>query len=118
MADIARTRRIGEQIQRTIGELLLRDMNDPRLNMVNITEVEVSRDLSYAKIYLTRIDDRYTIEETIKVIQNASGYIRREIGRRIKLRVVPQLKFLHDPSLDEGDRIDALLHSINSSDSD
>ena len=113
MADIARTRRIGEQIQRTVAELLLREINDPRLTMVNITEVEVSRDLSYAKIFLTRVDQAYTMEETLKVIQNASGFIRREIGRRIKLRVVPQLKFLHDPSIDEGSRIDALLNALN-----
>ena len=107
--EFPRTRRVGEQIQREVAGLLQEDFKDPRLGMISVSGVEVSRDLAHAKIYISVLGREEDVSETIKVLNKAAGFLRHQLGQRMRLRSVPQLRFLYDGSLAEGARMDALI---------
>ena len=107
-----RLSRVGETIRAEISEMLLRDLKDPRIGLVTITEVVMSPDLRHAKVYFSRIGTHSESEESLAGLTKASGYIRRELGRRLKLKFAPELRFLHDDSLETGARISDLLREI------
>ena len=91
MGNFARTDRIGQQIQREIAELVRLEINDPRVRLVTITGVEVAGDHSHAKIFFTRLDGKH--EEALQGLESASGFLRKQLARSIKLRIMPQLHF-------------------------
>ncbi|EKE74036.1 30S ribosome-binding factor RbfA [Gallaecimonas xiamenensis] len=104
--EVSRTRRVGQELQREIAMILQREVKDPRIGMVTVSGVEVSRDLSHAKVFITLFDqDEAKVKETLKGLQEAKPYIRSLVGGRLRLRIVPELKFVHDTSLIEGMRI-------------
>ena len=107
--EFPRTRRVGEQIQREVAGILQEEFKDPRLGMISVSGVEVSRDLAHAKIYISVLGREEDVSETIKVLNKAAGFIRHQLGQRMRLRSVPQLRFLYDGSLAEGARMDALI---------
>jgi ribosome-binding factor A len=107
--EFPRTRRVGEQIQRELAGLLQEELKDPRLGMISVSGVEVSRDLAHARVYISVLGGEETVSETIKVLNKAAGFLRHQLGKRIRLRVIPQLRFLYDESLAEGARMDALI---------
>jgi ribosome-binding factor A len=107
--DFPRHRRIADQIRRELADLFLRDMNDPRIKMVSIFGVEVSRDLAHAKVYVSSMKEDDDMAEIISVLNNAVGHLRHELGRRLRTRTVPDLKFYHDDSLEKGMRVSRLL---------
>ena len=112
-----RTARLGEQIQRELANLLLTEVNDPRLAGVVVSAVEVSRDLSHARVYLTlplRAEGAGD-EAPLAALAKASGYLRRQLASRLHIRAVPQLQFEEDRTLDEADRIERLLGSVKPS---
>ncbi|RUO80437.1 ribosome-binding factor A [Idiomarina tyrosinivorans] len=114
-----RTDRVAQQLQREIAVIMQREMKDPRVAMVTVSDVEVSRDLSYAKVFVTFLhDDQGQIKDSLKVLNQAAGFIRSLLGKRIKARVVPELKFQHDPSLNEGIRMSRLVDEARRRDSD
>ncbi|AQS59336.1 30S ribosome-binding factor RbfA [Desulforamulus ferrireducens] len=108
-----RPERMAEAIKKEIADLLRNDIKDPRLGFVTITGVEVTRDLSYAKVFVSVMGKEDQRKESIEILQKAAGYFRSEIGRRIKVRHAPELIFKLDVSLDHGTRIMELLHEIN-----
>lgn len=114
--DFSRSRRVGEQIQRELAELVQRQLNDPRLGMVTISAVEVSRDLAVAKVFFTVLNSDHDARDTRKGLESASGFLRRELGRRMQLRVVPELRFQYDSSVETGAHLSALIHRAVSSD--
>ncbi len=114
--EFSRSRRVGEQIQRDLADLLRREVKDPRVGMVTVSDVEVSRDMAYARVFVTTLDPNADIPELLGVLQGAAGFLRRELGRRLRLRSVPELRFLHDTSFDYGSRIDRLLNEAASRD--
>jgi len=114
--EFSRSRRVGEQIQRELAELLQREINDPRLGMVTVSAVEVSRDLAVAKVYFTVLNPGHDVEQTFEGLSHASGFLRRELGKRMKLRVVPELRFQYDSSIEEGSRLSALIDKAVSGD--
>lgn len=114
--EFPRNRRVGEQIRRELAELVRRELKDPRVGMVTFTEVDVSRDLAYAKVYCSALGDAAAIDETLKALNGAAGYLRGELGRRIKIRMVPQLTFHHDTSLERAARLDALIDAAVAAD--
>ncbi len=116
--EFSRSRRVGEQIQRELAELLQRELNDPRLGMVTVSAVEVSRDLSVAKVYFTVLTPGHDVQQTLKGLNHASGFLRRELGRRMMLRVVPELRFQFDSSIEHGSHLSALIDKAVSEDSD
>lgn len=103
-----RTHRVSDVIHRTLANLITQDFKDPRIGMVTIAEVTLSPDLRHAKIYVTVLEEN-KIKETLKILNEASGYFRRELAHALKLRIVPVLTFIFDDSVLRGNRIAALL---------
>lgn len=114
--EFSRTRRVGQQIQREIALILQREVKDPRIGMVTVSDVEVSRDLNYAKVYVTFLqleNDAAKIQEGLKALTEAAGYVRSLLGSAMRLRVVPELRFYYDETLVEGMRLSNLVsHTI------
>ncbi len=107
-----RARRVSEEIKKEVAKIIRDNVKDPRVGFVTITSVDLSGDLSVAKIYFSVMGEQNTIDETVAALESAKGYIRREIGQRIKLRHVPEIHFLYDHSIEQGTHIDALLEKI------
>ena len=111
--EFSRTQRVGEQIQRELGTLLQREVKDPRVGFVTCTAVEVSRDFAYAKVFVTFLgkeDDAAKIKETLQVLNKASGFLRTLLAKIIQIRTVPQLRFVYDESVINGQRIQNLIN--------
>lgn len=108
-----RTNRIAEEIKKEISLIIQREMKDPRIDgLISITEVDVTNDLSYAKIYVTCYAAKEKQKEVLQVLKNASGYFRSELGKRIKLRTIPELIFEFDTSLEYGNKINSILADL------
>lgn len=107
--DHSRTLRIAEQIQREIAELIRLELKDPRVGMVTLTDVEVSADYAHAKIFFTTLGTSDQIEAASAGLNHAAGFLRHELGQRIKLRSIPQLHFIYDESIERGMRLSRLI---------
>lgn len=117
MASYNRTRRIGEEIRKIVSTMLINGIKDPRINsMVSVTDVEVTSDLSYAYIYVSILGGDE--ESTLEGLRNAESYIRREIGRSIKIRHIPQIIFKVDDSLVKGMYMDSLIKKVSQKEQD
>lgn len=103
--DFSRTDRVAQQVQQEIAMILQRDFKDPRVGWVTVSSVEVSKDLAYVTVFVTLLgqeDQENKIKETIEILNNAGGFFRSEIGKRMRLRIVPEVKFAYDDSLVTG----------------
>ena len=108
-----RSTRVGEQMKKELSDILGRKLKDPRVGFVTVTDVEVSGDLQQAKVYISVLGDAQKREDTLKGLEKAKGFIRSELGQRIRLRKTPELFFGFDESIDYGNRIESLLHQIH-----
>lgn len=108
-----RQQRTAEQIQMILSDLFLRGLNDPRLHGVTITEVTIDRELEHADIYVNAMGDDSRQDEIMGALGKASGYMRREIASRTRLRSVPQLHFRWDPRLAHAQEIDDILNNLD-----
>ena len=106
-----RPRKVADLIQRELSDLLRREVRDPRVGMVTITAVDVSPDLSHAKVYFTLLQREHT-ETTIQGLQRAAGYLRSQLAHRIKLYTTPELRFVYDESVERGARLSSLIDSV------
>ena len=106
-----RSDRVGDLIRQVIGEMLLRELNDPRLESVTITGVEVTGDLKTATVFFSAMGIQAKEEASLHGLQSAAGYIRKKLGRELRLRYVPDLQFKVDHSFDYGSRIDHLIQT-------
>jgi len=113
--DFSRTRRIGLQIQRDLADLIRGQIKDPRVGLVSVNAVKVSRDLSHAKVYITTLDDEHR-ELTLDILKKAAGFLRHELGQLMSIRNVPQLHFFYDESIEQGSRLTSLIEDAISSD--
>jgi len=111
-----RATRVGEQMKKELGDILGRKLKDPRIGFLTVTDVEVTGDLQIAKVYISVLGDEKKREETLKGLAKAKGYIRSEIGNRIRLRKTPELHFEFDESVDYGNRIESLIAELNTKD--
>lgn len=107
-----RNSRIAEQIKKELGFLLQRELKDPRIGFVTVTGVEVTNDLSIAKVFVSVLGNEEEKKKTLTALEKASGYLRSEIGKRIEIRHIPELAFKLDTSIDYGDRIERLLSGL------
>jgi len=114
--EFPRTRRVGEQIQRELAALIRGELKDPRLGMVSISSVQVSRDLGQAKVYISVMGKGELAAESLDVLNNAAGFLRHKLGKILHIRVIPVLRFYHDRSLEEGARLGALINEAIASD--
>ncbi len=111
--EFSRNQRMGSLILRTLNETLRFDLNDPALVGVALTSIDLSHDLSIAKIYFSSIELTDEVQESLKGLQRASSYLRRKLGASIKVRHVPELRFFHDDSISKGIEISNLIDQAN-----
>lgn len=115
--EYSRSTRVAEQIRRELSELVRHGVKDPRAQGATITEVEVSRDISHARVYFSQLEDSpEQIKETETALNRAAGFLRRELAGIMRLRHVPELKFVYDRSIAEGVRMDALIEAARKRD--
>lgn len=107
-----RVNRVGEQMKKELGDIISRKIKDPRIGFVTITDVEVTGDLQQAKVYISVLGDEEQRENTLKGLAKAKGFIRTEIGQRIRLRKTPELFFEFDETMAYGNRINSLIHEL------
>lgn len=105
--------RVNERIRTILSELLLREISDPRLQGITVTEVSLDPELMYATVYVNALGDEEREEEVMSALKKAGGYLRREVGQRIRLRNTPELNFHWDKSLEEAERINQLLDNLD-----
>src|SRR5690606_35594918 len=107
----SRTQRIGDQMQRELAELIRREVKDPRVGLVTITAVDVSRDLAHAKVFITVMgaDGSDAVGQSLKALGSAASFLRLQLGKVMKLRSVPQLHFHFDERLSRGAHLSALI---------
>lgn len=138
MAEMSsRVQRVADQIQRELASLIQMEVNDPRVGMVSVTGVDVSRDLAHAKVYVTVLNtltgdselnnstlsepgalDKLEIEENINALNKASGYLRSLLAKRLSIRSVPKLRFYYDGSIERGQQLSSLIDSALAADKD
>jgi len=114
--DFPRTRRIGEQMQRELAALIRDSVKDPRVGMVTVSAVEVTRDLAHAKVFVTVLGDEKARRDTMTALTSAAGFLRHGLGQRMLTRTVPQLRFVYDESIEHGTRLSALIDAAVASD--
>ena len=104
-----RARRVGDQIQRELADLLKNDVKDPRVGPVTVTAVDVTADLSHATIHFTHLAGRENAEAAVSALTRTAGFLRSELGHRLNLYSVPQLHFVYDDSIESGMRMSQLI---------
>ncbi|VAX07664.1 Ribosome-binding factor A [hydrothermal vent metagenome] len=107
--EFGRTERVGSQMQRELSTLVRDDLKDPRLGMITIQEVRVTRDFSHAKVFFTAMTGDADKVVVARVMNDSAAFLRHELGHRMKLRTVPQLKFVYDDSIEHGSRLSAMI---------
>lgn len=112
--EFKRSDRVAQELKKEVAVILQREVKDPRIGMVTVSDVEVSRDLAYAKIFVTFLfdNDQEAINQGIKGLEKASPYIRSLVGKAMRLRIVPELRFIYDESLVEGMRMSNLVSNV------
>ncbi|MED4202577.1 30S ribosome-binding factor RbfA [Neobacillus mesonae] len=111
-----RPNRVGEQMKKELTDIIGRKIKDPRIGFVTVTDVQVTGDLQQAKVFISVLGDDEQKENTLKGLAKAKGFIRSEIGHRIRLRKTPEIIFEFDESIDYGNRIETLLHQLHTDD--
>jgi ribosome-binding factor A len=109
MAGSQRLRRVADQIQKELSGLLRTELKDPRVGMITLTGVEVSPDLAHARVFFTTLGDADALARTEAGLKRAAGFLRAELGHRLKLRVTPEVRFVYDASVERGARLSKLI---------
>ena len=109
--DFPRSRHIAEQVQRELSDIIRLELKDPRVGMITLTDVEMTQDNAHARVYFTLLGDASRIEEAQAGLQHAAGYLRTELAHCLKIRVVPQLHFEYDASVERGMRLYKLIET-------
>jgi ribosome-binding factor A len=104
--------RVSERIRQILSELLLREVADPRLQGVTVTEVSIDPELMFADVYVNALGDEARQDEVMEGLARASGFLRREVGQRMRLRNTPELHFHWDITLERGEKMNKLLDSL------
>jgi ribosome-binding factor A len=108
-----RAKQVGEQMKKELSDIISRKIKDPRVGFVTVTDVEVTGDLQQAKVFISVLGDDKQKEESLIGLTKAKGFIRSEIGRRIRLRKTPEILFEFDESIDYGNHIETLIHQLH-----
>ncbi len=103
-----RSERVAGQIRRDLARIIQQEIKDPKVGFISLSDVEVTRDLSHAKVFITVFEPEKA-EETLKALRHAAGFLRVRLGRELRLRHVPELHFQHDDSVEKGSHIDQLI---------
>lgn len=112
MVSKLRLQRINDRIREELSEMLIREISDPRLGGISVTDVDVDRELAYANIYVSAVEGSERAKEILEGLEHARGFLRHELSQRVDLRTFPQLRFQWDPTFERADRIEQLFASI------
>jgi ribosome-binding factor A len=115
--EFKRSERVAGQLRRELAQLIQQEVKDPAVGFVSISDVEVTRDLEHAKVFVTVFKSE-DAERSIQALQRASGFLRSRLGQTMRMRVVPNLHFRHDNSVETGMRMDQLIDAARASDND
>ncbi len=108
-----RRQRVADQIQVIISELFLRELSDPRLTGLSVTDVAIDRELQYADVYVNTWDREIDRDKTILLLEKATGFLRYQLGQRIRLRTVPNLHFHWDTLLEQAEAVDSIFDTLD-----
>ena len=111
--EFSRSRRVAEQLQRELAGIVGKALQDPRAGLITVTSVELSKDLAYAKVFVSAIGGSLSHQELIAALQRASGFLRHEVGQAMKLRIIPELRFHYDETLEKAAKLEALIARAN-----
>ena len=117
MTTHSRPERVGHLVQQKLAQIFARGLKDPRVGLVTITGVKMTPDLREARVYWTVHGEMHVREQTARGIDAARGWLRREVGATLGLRLVPELRFTYDEAIDRGDRIEQLLREVQKQES-
>lgn len=115
--DFKRSERVAGQLRRDLAKLIQQELKDPEVGFVSLSDVEVTRDLSHAKVYITVFEPEKA-QESLKALRRASTFLRLRLGQELRLRHVPELHFVHDDSVEKGSHIDELIAKALNADKD
>ena len=107
--EYSRGRRIADQLQRELSEIIRLEIKDPRVGLVTLTDVDVSQDNAYAKVFFTSFGEPVQQEAATRALNHAAGFLRSMLAQRLKLRTVPQLRFEYDVSVEHGVKLSRLI---------
>jgi ribosome-binding factor A len=107
---------VADLVRAAVAELILRELRDPRIGMVTLTEVEMSDDLKHARIFFSVVGEEEVRRRSLQGLQSAAGFIRREVGRRLELRYAPEITFRLDTAPERAQRLAELLQTVESGD--
>lgn len=113
--EFSRTSRINQQLQEILS-VLIRDLRDPRVGSITVTQVNASPDMRSAKVFVSHFGDDASLLVAVQGLNHAKGFLRKELGRQLSLRFIPELRFEADRALRDGDRINALIREARASD--
>jgi ribosome-binding factor A len=106
-----RPQKLGDLMQRELSDLLRQELRDPRVGMITLTSVDVSPDMSHAKVFFTVLE-KEKLPETLEGLRRASGFLRSQLAKRIQMYTTPELRFLYDESVERGDHLSRLIDSV------
>lgn len=115
--DFKRHERVAGQMRRDLAKLIQQEIKDPEVGFVSLSDVEVTRDLSHARVFITVFEPEKA-KESLKALRRAASFLRRRLGQELRLRHVPELHFVHDDSVEKGSHIDELISKALNSDKD
>jgi ribosome-binding factor A len=107
--NFTRSERVAQQIQRELADIIRVELKDPRAGMITLTDVEVTRDLAYAKIFYTLMSGQDKAADTVDTLRRSAGFMRSQLARRIKLFKIPELQFVYDKSIEHGVTLSQLI---------
>lgn len=110
--EYSRSQRVTEQILRELAELIRLEVKDPRVGFITLTDVEITPDYAHAKVYFTSLKGEEGLEETLVGLRRASGFLRRELGRRVRIHTTPELHFHYDQSVERGSHMSQLIDKV------
>lgn len=110
--EYSRSQRVVEQIRRELAELIRLEVKDPRVGFITLTDVEITPDYAHAKVFFTSMTGEADVPEIMQGLRRASGFLRRELGRRIRIHTIPELHFNYDRSVEEGSRLSRLIDEV------
>ncbi len=110
--EFSRSQRVAEQIRRELAELIRLEVKDPRVGFITLTDVEITPDYAHAKVFFTSMRGEEGLDEILVGLRRASGFLRRELGKRVRIHTLPELHFQYDSSVERGSRMSQLIDEV------
>ncbi len=109
---VRRAERVGQEIRDEIATMIGRELKDPRIGFVTVTRVDLTPDLRFARVYVSVLGDKAAQDKSLEGLKQATGFVRREVGRRLRMRLTPEVLFVYDKGVDATDRVARLLDEV------